>query len=354
MEQINGASIEFPKEILDIMKELSEAIAILLNEKREKYLKERKFIQSKKIGINDAKLSERKKSTEQFTNPQLYKPKSRGIISKSIMTVKEFYEGKVAVESLTRAGRNPQLHGIVHEVMYRDKLNVKNLISGTKTVLSKSKSAIRDDLLVKKGTKIVGRMQLKDTVNSIDKTIKQVKNGKYSRTLLIGTKETTKAFQSKVAIQTQKGIKITQKMHSSGISSSDTTRIAQRALGKIGSINSLSNVAKKSAFFGAAVSAGLEAFSSAGDYINGNITGKEYAKRIIKEGTEGGVTAAVSTTSGILATAGTTLGLASLGISSATLVGASAVAVTALPIAAGIAVSIGVGSAVKKFFKGFW
>jgi len=49
----------------------------------------------------------------------------------------EAYEGKVAVESLKRAGRNKNLHGIAHEIMYCDAHNANpvNIAKGTKALL---------------------------------------------------------------------------------------------------------------------------------------------------------------------------------------------------------------------------
>ena len=78
------------------------------------------------------------------------------------------YEGKVGVEAVVRSGgKNPQLKGVVHEILYRDSITMApdNLIHGTKGVLSKSATAIRDDVLTMQGGKVIGRAQLKDTVS---------------------------------------------------------------------------------------------------------------------------------------------------------------------------------------------
>ena len=107
------------------------------------------------------------------------------------------YEGKVGVEAVVRSGgKNPQLKGVVHEILYRDSITMApdNLIHGTKGVLSKSANAIRDDVLTVQGGKVIGRAQLKDTVSSINKTVKQASSGKYAGTNLMGTKETAAAY----------------------------------------------------------------------------------------------------------------------------------------------------------------
>ena len=80
-------------------------------------------------------------------------------------------EGRVGVEAVTRVGRNPQVKGVVHEVLYRDLQNAsaKNVVNGTKAVLTESTTAIRDDILMKQGASIVGRAQLKDTPKPLPK-----------------------------------------------------------------------------------------------------------------------------------------------------------------------------------------
>ena len=139
------------------------------------------------------------------------------------------YEGKVGLEAVARAGHNPNLKGIVHEVLVRDAHNVNpaNILSGKAASLTKSATAVRDDVIVQQAGKVVSRMQLKDTANSVKDTIKQVASGKYAGTNLVGTKETVEAFD-----KAAKAAGVTQKMTSSGFSSSDTARIAKQTLGR--------------------------------------------------------------------------------------------------------------------------
>ena len=64
------------------------------------------------------------------------------------------YEAKVGVEAVLRSGgKNPQLKGVVHEILYRDALTMKpgNLANGVRGTLSKSVTAVRDDVLLKQG-----------------------------------------------------------------------------------------------------------------------------------------------------------------------------------------------------------
>mgnify|MGYP001543867907 CR=1 FL=1 len=82
------------------------------------------------------------------------------------------YEAKGGVEAVLRSGgKNPQLKGVVHEILYRDALTMKpgNLANGARGTLSKSVTAVRDDVLLKQGGAVVGRAQLKDAVHTADR-----------------------------------------------------------------------------------------------------------------------------------------------------------------------------------------
>lgn len=258
--------------------------------------------------------------------------------------MKEGYEGKVAVEALQRVGKNKQIHGIVHEILVKDTLNANpgNIVNGTKAVLSKSTTAVRDDILLKQGGKIVGRMQLKDTSKSICKTVKQVAEGHYKGTALIGTKETTSAFNSAVGKKAAQGIKITQKMQSSGVSSADTARIATKALGGSISKTALTSAAKSSGAFGAAISGGIETVSAGKDLIDGRISGEEFAGRVAKETFGGGLSSAGG------AIAGTAVATAATGLL------ATASAPVWVPAAIGVAATVAVGTGIKSLWDSIW
>ena len=72
----------------------------------------------------------------------------------SVAAIREIIEGEIGKEAFARAGKCPQIKGIIHEVIKKDAYNAnpKRLFDGTKAVLSKSTTAVRDDILIKKGT----------------------------------------------------------------------------------------------------------------------------------------------------------------------------------------------------------
>ena len=255
-------------------------------------------------------------------------------------TTREVYEGKVAMEAFERAGHNMNLHGHGHEIMYRDMLNAnpKNVVNGVEAVLTKSPTAVRDDIVLKQGGKVVGRMQLKDTSNSVKETVKQVKNGHYAGTNLMGTTETVEAYTKVVS---KSRTPVTQQMKSTGISSNDTCRIASQVTGKAVTGTMLKQVAKTSGASGAAIGAVVETVKSGADLLDGKINGGEFVGRVAKEATGSGLSAA---TGSVAATATATAA-------------ASVLAATTAPVwvapAAGLAAAVFVGSAVKSGFDSF-
>lgn len=275
--------------------------------------------------------------------------KGNNIINIAAVTLKESYEGKVALEALKRVGNNKNIKGVVHEIMFKDKNNLKNLFSSTKTVLTSSTNAVRDDVIIKSAGKIIGRSQLKDTAGCINNTIRQVASGKYRGTVLMGTKETTDLFNKAANLKN-----VTQKMTSTGISSAETARIGSKALGTVPSCNSLIAGVKNSSYMGGAISGGVEAISSLSDLVDGKISGGEYVGKVAKETIGGGISSAAATTASSLATMGASsviTTLATTGVGStvgATAIGAAAI--TAAPVAIGAVAAIGVGALVKDLF----
>ena len=250
------------------------------------------------------------------------------------------YESKVGIEAVKRVGKNQNLKGVVHEILYRDAQNINptNVLKGAKATLSKSTTAVRDDVLLMKGGQVIGRSQLKDTANSITKTVKQVSNKKYVGTKLVGTSETTKAFNEAV----KKGTDVTQKMTSSNISSVDTSRIAAETIGKNAASKvtkeSLKKVAGSSGVVGGVISGGIEAVSAGMDLYDGKIDGEEFAGRVVKETVGGGLSAA-----------GGSVAATAVSASVATALAATSAPLW-VPAAAGIGVSLAVGTAIK----GLW
>ena len=258
-----------------------------------------------------------------------------------VSTGRAIYEGKVGAEAVARSGgKNPQLKGVVHEVLYRDAINSNpgNLLNGTHATLSKSVTAVRDDVLKMNGGSVVGRAQLKDTAASVYKTVNQAASGKYVGTNLMGTKETATAYNKVIEGMKSVGKNAPQKMSSTGISSIDTGRIAAQTVGgKLGTA-AISKCAVSSAGAGAVLSAGIETVSSGIKLVNGEIDGNQFVGNVTRETIGGAAAAAAGSAAATVASTGI-----------ATLLAATA-APAILPAIGGVAVSVAVGSAVKSFF----
>lgn len=254
--------------------------------------------------------------------------------------VRKLFESKAGLEAVERAGNNPNLKGIVHECLYKNTQNLKpeNVLNGTKAVLSKSPTAIRDDVLFMKGGHVVGRAQLKDTVNSVSKTVKQAANGKYAGTNLLGTAETAEAFKKATENMAKKGTTVTQKMGSTGISSTDTSRIATEFLGGKVTSESLKKVAGSSGVTGGVISGGLEAISAGKELMDGDIDGGEFLGRVTKETVGGGLSAAGGSVAATAASAGVATALA------------ATTAPAWIPAAVGLGAAVAVGTVIKGAF----
>lgn len=265
----------------------------------------------------------------------------------AVATAREAYEAKVGLEAVSRAGRNPQLKGIVHEMLVKDSINCNpaNVLNGTTATLAKSTTAVRDDILLKQGGEIVKRMQLKDTPNSIAKTLQQVSGGKYAGTNLVGTKETVQAYNAAVERAVAKGVTVTQKMSTSGISSADTARIATKTLGNSAgklTANSVVKVAGSSGVVGGAISGGIELISSGVKLANGEMDGEEFVGNVTKETVGGGLAAAGGSAAATAAAAG-----------AATLLAATAAPVW-VPAAVGLGTAVAIGSGIKSLWDCLW
>ena len=261
---------------------------------------------------------------------------------------KEGYEARVALQALERAGKCPNLHGHVHELMFCDKYNFnpEHFLSGEHAQLTKSATATMKDVLMTKGGKVIGHAQLKDTssLSGAAKTVRQMNAGHYSKTRVFGTEETF----TKVVGKTH------QPIHSSGISSETTSRIASKALGKMPTLGMVQTAAKSGGIAGAAFGAGIEAISSGIDYLDGK---KDFDDVVIDVGAaavKGGVTGAGSAAAGSIAA-----GLAGSAISTAAATSAgTAIASTTIgaatiiagPVIIGAVTTVVVGSIISSFF----
>lgn len=229
---------------------------------------------------------------------------------------REGYEAVTGLRALERAGQNPQLKGIVHELMFCDRYNANplNIISGNHAALTQSTTARMRDVVMTNGGKIVGHAQLKDTVSASGgrKTIEQIRSGHYNKTAIFGTEETTRQVAGKVS----------QNVRSSGISSETTSRIAGKALGRMPKSGVLGAAARSGGASGAIFGAGVEAISSAIDVVQGK---KKVGDALIDVGgaaVKGGIAGAGSAVAGS----------------------------AAAPVAVGFAAACAVGSFISSFF----
>lgn len=142
------------------------------------------------------------------------------------------YQGLVAQRALQRAGHCKNLKGHVLEICYKDRYNadIKNILSGRRAYLTKSPIAVRDDIVVKQGGYIVKRFQCKDTLSNagVQDTVKRIRAGQYSRTNVVGTRETAKAVNHSLEKETAK---TATRVQNSEISSKTTELIACQANG---------------------------------------------------------------------------------------------------------------------------
>ena len=281
----------------------------------------------------------------------------RGV--QAMTVVKEAYECKAGLEAVKRVGdlSPDKLKGVVHEVMFKDRFNLKNVFSGKKAVLSSSRQAIRDDILIQDGKKIVERLQLKDTPKSVGDVARRVRQGQYRATKLVGTEETAKAYNQVAAKQG-----IGKSMRSSKISTNTTERVAAKVKGSMPSAESLLHGAKQAGKAGAVVAAGIAAATSAVDYFNGEIDEKEAAAKVVSAGVAGYAAGAVASSvtaaavsSGLAAATATTIGgaVAGTAIGGAVIAAAPVVVPIAAAVAVGGLVSGWVGEAVDNLFSWF-
>ena len=244
---------------------------------------------------------------------------------------------------------------VAHELMFCDKFNFDptHFLRGEHASLTKSATAQMKDIIMKNAQgRVIGHAQLKDTVSAsgVGKTVRQIIEGHYDKTAVYGTKETA----AKVTEALAKTGKVTQKIRSSGISSETTSRIANKALGRMPTTAALGAAARSGGVAGAAFGVGIEAVSSISDVLDGRKSVGDAAVDIAGAGVKGGITGAASGAAGsvaagaagtmISAAAGTSIG----GVLAATTGGALVVA--AAPVAIGLGAACAVGSVISWLF----
>lgn len=251
---------------------------------------------------------------------------------------REGYEASVLVRMQSRSGAYTVkgAPGNALEIMANDKTNIKNLLMpGTMTKLTKNPTATQVDAVTMKGSKVLERIQYKDTTSSsgIQKTLKQVESGKYRQTQLRGTTETSEKFNQ---LAKEKGI--TKRMESTGISSKTTKRVGDKFTKQMPKVESIGDAVKSSVKVAAGLTAGVEVIKS---IANGDTVG-ECASHVVSKTSESMLTAAASTVA-----AEATFGVA------ASLLATSAVPVVGPVIAAGIA-AVGAGAVVGEITDGLF
>ena len=225
------------------------------------------------------------------------KEKKVNPVSSAGSVITSTYDKSVIMRAAQRGGKCPNLKGHITEVLTVDKINRNplNILKGKKAALTKSSTAVRDDIIVKQGEKVVKRIQVKDTPKSITDTVRRVKNGQYRGTNLVGTKETAAAYEKAVASMGKKGKTVTQKMSSNGISSDTTAFLSKQALGGSlkGTGKQLIKASSKSAAFGGVISGGISGIGNLVKCKKGEISGKEAAMSTAKETVYGGIASGV-------------------------------------------------------------
>ena len=249
---------------------------------------------------------------------------------------REGYEGSVMSRMVGRAGAySPKgAAGNALEIMANDRANLSNVLNpGTVTKLTKSSTATQVDAVTTQAGKVIERIQYKDTVSpaGVQKTLSQVKSGKYQQVQLRGTVEAAEKYNAAT-----KANGVTKTMKSTGISHNATQRVGDKFTKQPINAGSLGDAVKGST----AVSVGITTAIEVGKSIaNGDSIG-ECTSHVVSKGTESALSAAaatvaaeatVSAVSGLLAT--------------------SAIPVAG-PVIAGVGAALLVGSAVSEITDG--
>ena len=251
---------------------------------------------------------------------------------------KHAYESTVKVRALARAGKNPNLHGHIQEIMAADKTNF-NPFNGLKETLTKSTTAKTVDAVVRnsKGV-IVKRVQYKD-IKDVSKLIRQCKAGKYKTVTLKGSPETAKAFNAAA-----KKLGLAKRMESTGVSSKTTTSLAKSCgAGHAGALSkAMAHSAKDGAWAGGTSAGFFSSLTNLYAVVNDDKDEFEAVMDVVKDagiGTVSGAAAAASATAAGAATA-----------SALTAWGVTGVALTTTTVALPFVAAVAVGWAVSSFF----
>ena len=258
-------------------------------------------------------------------------------VNEWLLTFKEVYEGHIGLEAFKRAVNNPQLHGHIHEILYKELYNFNpiNLLKGSHMELTKSHIATVKDVVSMIGKKVSGHAQLKDcsSYSGLRDVIKRINGGQYTKTRIVCTEETLNGLAGKV----------NQKVYSSGISTKTTHRIAGKVLGRYSGA-ALHDAGMVGAKMGGIVSAGLEGVTSCYEWFKGRKSWKLALLDTARSGIKGAASGYAWTATSSFVTAGIVSGIKGTAI--AATLGASTVTVGAVVLAT--AVAVGVGHCVWK------
>lgn len=212
---------------------------------------------------------------------------------------RELHWDELGREAVGRAGRGPQLKGVIHELARRDfgNLSPASILRGEVTKLTRSQNARVVDLVTQQSStgKVLSRYQLKDVVSDsgMRDLVERVDSGQYRSAQLVGTKETAEKYGGTGSCKV---------MRSSGVSSTATTRAADNAGARVPNKNLLQNNLEDTAKFagGAAVVGGVlggvaEACHSYDELKEGRIGGLEYTGRVVTGAAKSGGGAAAKT-----------------------------------------------------------
>lgn len=259
------------------------------------------------------------------------------------VVTKTGYEASVIARAVGRAGANPHLKGHIHEILVQDSRNARNLLTmnGATTNLTKSTTAGTVDLVTTKGGKVIERIQVKDVTSQsgIDKLVKQCADGKYRSAKLVGSEETTQAF-NKAAEKAG----ISKRMTSTGVSSKSTETLAQRA-GATGSGTlggSMVQAAKAGGTAGVIIGGGVAVVKGCIDLASGKADIVEVAGSVAKASAKGGISGAAAGAAATAAGAGAVATVSALGI--------TGMAATTLTVGAPLVVAVGVGYVASEAF----
>ncbi|MDD2867819.1 hypothetical protein [Neomegalonema sp.] len=259
--------------------------------------------------------------------------------------MKATYASWVIGRSLARAGRTPQLKGHIQEILFKDQRNLRDLLNGCSTRLTRNPRAPTVDLVTQDAFgRVVKRFQIKDVVSrsGIDKLVRQSAQGKYRSARLVGSPETTRLFNAAAG-----KARISKRMISSGVSSNRTASLARRAgVGGASLTGAMMQAAKRGGAFGAVLGGGVALCKGGLDLMRGKATAREVAASVARSGLQGGVGGATSTAAAV-AVGSTAAALASV----VGLTGTTAVACT---VAIPLAVAVGVGYVASTACGKIW